>query len=673
MSDLETQVAKIQIGNFKQTTAYVFLLAEKAQIQGCELYVVAELPLFNPAALQECERIAQSVSASLKRTYRRGIGEGIFEQALEEINEELGKLASMGKTNWVGKLNAVVAAKQGSLFNIASTGKVNALLLREGQFAEIVESVKAKHPLKTFENFATGKLHLHDIIVLSTAELFNNMSADRLKNILEENALGIAAQEIVRILEDIAGPEIAFGTLLVSQVEPSAGIDEDINLEEYLTSKQASSKFNNELAKKVVHKFKNVFALHKVRPVLHSARNLFKNRPTIKLETLAKHGKNSVNFLTSNSKAWKEKFNTDTFLKFSPQKKFFFISAVVLLLAVFINIFAARYFTKTKEANSITKEKITQVQKLINDANSSLVYDNDSKARELTLEISKFLAEIGDPSSEKDVLKKIKSDLEELRGKIDKNQSVEPVVVATLSSVDSLISLPEAIGTASGTSITSYNKKTGGTEDGSLKTPVPIVKSVWIKNSTIVGFDGQGFEVIDIQKNSSSQPFYQNVPKPQNLAGIAFYPINNRIYALDNSSQTIYSYQVSDQGINKPTLWTKNGDGLKNGVDLAVDGNIYVLTSDGILKFQQGRQVDFKQPQLLSSLSGKGKIYTNKDLDNIFILDIGKNRVVIIDKKGNVIKTLTSPKFTNVQDFSVDEKNSSIFILNNGSLLKFGY
>ena len=44
--------------------------------------------------------------------------------------------------------------------------------------------------------------------------------------------------------------------------------------------------------------------------------------------------------------------------------------------------------------------------------------------------------------------------------------------------------------------------------------------------------------------------------------------------------------------------------------------------------------------------------------------------VLVLSKKGSVIMTLTSPDFTDLKDFEVDEKNKTIFILNGSSLLK---
>jgi hypothetical protein len=234
MNELETQIAKIQFGNPKATTTHVFVMAEQAFNGRSELYLITELPVFNPAALDECDRIANALAASLRRSYRKITTPETFESSLAALNEELGKLTSQGKTHWIGKLNALVAVKDGARFSIASTGKVTALLYRDDEFNNITEPSATTNVLKTFENFSVGKLHLGDIIILSTNQLFSNISADRIKNILNSHTLPLAGQEILRILQENTGPETAFGSLLGLMVEPGATAIEHVALADYV-------------------------------------------------------------------------------------------------------------------------------------------------------------------------------------------------------------------------------------------------------------------------------------------------------------------------------------------------------------------------------------------------------------------------------------------------------
>src|SRR6185503_17718638 len=152
--DFEAQVAKIQTGNQKTATTHVLVVSETALGGKAEIYLITELPMFNPAAFSDCERIAQSVAATLRRSYRKSPTGSTFENTLADINEELGKLASLGKDHWIGKLNALLAVRTDATLHVATTGKVNALLLRDEEVVAVADQSAANHPLKTFENFS---------------------------------------------------------------------------------------------------------------------------------------------------------------------------------------------------------------------------------------------------------------------------------------------------------------------------------------------------------------------------------------------------------------------------------------------------------------------------------------------------------------------------------------
>ena len=172
--------------------------------------MVAELPLFNPDAEETCQRICVAIASALKRSYRLGDSGNNFENAISQINDELGKLAAASQAQWVDKLACVLGVKEGQNFNVASCGKVGAYLLRSGEFTDISCSASQQHPLKTFENYASGRLKLDDLLILSTAQLFNYVSLDRLLQVLTAENFLLGAQTIIELLKQTAGPASQF-------------------------------------------------------------------------------------------------------------------------------------------------------------------------------------------------------------------------------------------------------------------------------------------------------------------------------------------------------------------------------------------------------------------------------------------------------------------------------
>lgn len=674
MDTFETNVAKIHIGNSKQTNTYVVTMAERTPNPDSEIFAVVSLPVLNPAALDDCERIATSVTAALRRCYKRAINENSFEVALGEINDEVSKLSSLGQQTWTGKLSAVIAARRGSHINVSATGKASALLMRAGGFNEITESTNAKHPLKTFENFSSGKLKVGDVIILTTAELFNHLSIDRLKNILADNTLEIGAQEVVRILEDNAGPEVAFATLFIQETEVMGAPADTLTLNEYQSAHTKASRLKQVtgLAQKFVTK-------EVAQNIWKSVKSAASKRPNLNISKLssaaASKGARGISSLKEHAQSYRQadfRAPLTKFQNFSKPKKFFTISVAVLLLAVVVNIFVARSKRQSTADAAAFEQVKTSVSKLVNDADSKLVFRDEQAALILLQQAKQELSGVkATTADQKQVVTDLTKQITTLLNKVEKITEVNPTTIATLSNADNLIRTPTALATATGTTIVSYNLVTGTIEDGALKTSTAIQDSAAFPGTSVVVFDGQGLGVWNTQNGTIGQQFYQNVPKAANFKGLVRYPTNNRAYTADTSLGQVISYLVTNTSISKPVVSVKD-EAIKNAQDIAVDGSVYVLTQDGIRKYTAGKPVAFTFPALSTPFSGKGKLFVDSASKQLYILD-ANGRIIITDKAGKLLQVLNSDQLGGSQDFTVDEAGKIIYVLHSGSLLKVNF
>lgn len=108
------------------------------------------------------------------------------------------------------------------------------------------------------------------------------------------------------------------------------------------------------------------------------------------------------------------------------------------------------------------------------------------------------------------------------------------------------------------------------------------------------------------------------------------------IYLLDAGNSQIWKYQNTDLGFTEiaPYLRTGSAD-LSKTISFAIDGSIYVLSSSGnVAKFSGGYPEDFTISGLEVPLSNPASLFTSDEVNNLYILDSGNNRVVILDKKG---------------------------------------
>jgi DNA-binding beta-propeller fold protein YncE len=72
-------------------------------------------------------------------------------------------------------------------------------------------------------------------------------------------------------------------------------------------------------------------------------------------------------------------------------------------------------------------------------------------------------------------------------------------------------------------------------------------------------------------------------------------------------------------------------------------------------------------------LGAKGKLYTEGTWNGLYVLDTEHNRILILNKKGELISTLESDQFKNMRDFVVDEKGKTIYVLSDSTLLKVNF
>ena len=68
------------------------------------------------------------------------------------------------------------------------------------------------------------------------------------------------------------------------------------------------------------------------------------------------------------------------------------------------------------------------------------------------------------------------------------------------------------------------------------------------------------------------------------------------------------------------------------------------------------------------SLSNPSRIYTNLNDDNLYILDNGNSRIVVLDKNGNYKSQYQAAVLKAAKDFEVLEQNKIVYVLSGGKV-----
>lgn len=396
MSLLETQVGQIQVSGRKLSRSFISLQSEKIPETSAEIYAVVEVTPLKKSEYADAQKVSDIIANELKRHFGR-TSPNSFENAVAQINQELSRLAGSGKTSWVGKLDAVMAARQNEHLFIATTGKVQAYLYRDKQFSNISDSAVKQNPLKVFENFAIGKVKKRDTLILSSAQLFNYITMERLHAELVGKPITNACETIARILTDASDDSISLGTFIIEFDQQEAPVAPKPSPEELQTVSPAPE----ERARIQIAPF---------------ASGLFAKAKDLDWQGLSK-ATSTLGSLVPKAIRDSKLANMDRINSLPKTKRFFLISATIFLLLLITNVTISVYSAEKNRAREQMNARLELIQNKINNANSAYIYGDRSEAFRLLSEAQAELNSL----PENDVLKEERTRIaEELKTMIEK-------------------------------------------------------------------------------------------------------------------------------------------------------------------------------------------------------------------------------------------------------------
>lgn len=339
---------------------------------------------------------------------------------------------------------------------------------------------------------------------------------------------------------------------------------------------------------------------------------------------------------------------------------------VFCLVAMLANI---AYIKIRKQGEKNTNELTTitaQMTDKLADIQASLLYDDKDKAKKTYSDIKALMEQLNDRDKKK---MENFADLEEeyiKQGQILAGvQEVKEEKIKSLAELNANISTIELSGdyiyAGTDKEIIKININSGDQETLALKSGQGIT------NSTNAGglYFLAGNELLDISANKSI-----SIENPgENVIGISMY--NDKLYLYDQAKEVLNRFALKD---DKYSEATNRLNGETKTVAFAIDliglrSDVYLLKSDGTLsKYYDANKQDFKTEIIEPALIGDN----NKLLvqNNIYILDDTNKRIIIYSKDGKFIKQYASASFNDINNFTVDEKNSKIYLVSGNKIKK---
>lgn len=178
---------------------------------------------------------------------------------------------------------------------------------------------------------------------------------------------------------------------------------------------------------------------------------------------------------------------------------------------------------------------------------------------------------------------------------------------------------------------------------------------------------------IGVVKSKNESFFETIIPADKDLKNVkGIWVYNGNVYVLDTESDELYKYLVAEQGYSNKTSYFKEGESmdLSEANSFAIDSSVYIGFKSSVIKYIAGVKDTFN----VSLPKGSylfNRIFTDKDVDSIFLLDKTQGIVLILDKNGEFIKQVVSSVFKTADD--IGATTEFIYVLSNNKIFKVKY
>lgn len=153
------------------------------------------------------------------------------------------------------------------------------------------------------------------------------------------------------------------------------------------------------------------------------------------------------------------------------------------------------------------------------------------------------------------------------------------------------------------------------------------------------------------------------------IVGAATY--QNNLYLLDKGNQEIWKYIATSNGLSSARAYLQgNKPTLSDASGIAIDSFVWVVTKSGnVYKIAVGKKQDFSITNMQEALSNVVDIYTDSNAKNLYLLDQGKARIVVIGKDGVYQAQYSNDQLHQATSLVVLEDQKTAYVSVNGKIL----
>jgi len=190
----------------------------------------------------------------------------------------------------------------------------------------------------------------------------------------------------------------------------------------------------------------------------------------------------------------------------------------------------------------------------------------------------------------------------------------------------------------------------------------------------IVAVTDKGFLTYDLESKEWSAYDIQDADKWGALRAVEGF--NDNLYLLDTQNNQIHKYVATAAGYTPQaaSYFPANAQiDLSKAVDMAIDGDVWILNDNGIVRrFRSGVNVPFQLGALETPLKNPVALYARAGSDSLYIADAGNQRIVEFDKNGKFVRQFKAAAektdaLANLQDLTVNELKRKVYFVNSNA------
>lgn len=611
------------------------------------LYIVGLLKNVLPKNINFLEKLSKFIQ---ERYYRKTLlkPEKSLRETLKETNEFLAEIVKNGDVSWLGNLNFVVLNLKNFVLNFTKVGEMKIYLIRGEKIIDIDKRVKFQdiepYPLKIFGNVVSGKLAENDLILVLTKEIFDffqneNLFSEigKLEQYNEESFKRILDKK-KEILTQISG----ICLIIVLTKDDFKGKKETITFQSL-----------KEFSLKEV--FASLFA-----PILTFLKKFKKSKiKTLKLPFEVLKSPPTKIFLTSSKSLISNK-------------------KIILVLVLILVLLFGFIFSQIEQNRKIKifQNQLKEIEKNLNLAQSYLILKTppaEKKANQLLKQnweqVSLILKESKNlPKDLNNQLSLLKKEILKNLSDLNKLEKIDlPELVFEFNSLERIGKdfVPQKIIVVDnnlyffspGTKNLFLLKEDGKTEIIETNQKINLATGF---NSKILLFSKPN-ELIIL---NGEKRFVFNIKEPYpDFSFDDLFVFERNLYFFDKKTGQIIRYLYDGNFKWKgPKLWLKKP---VKGKSITVDASIWILeNNNSIGRYRIGNLQEKIELDIFPSVKDFSKIFTSPLLPYLYILEPIQKRIIVLSKKGEIVKQFQSEKFDNLLDFSVSKDGKEIYLLN---------